>query len=31
MVLKTGTAKELKKELITGFKVRPGSDRWLNQ
>ena len=26
MVLKTGTVKEPEKEIIIGFKVRPGSD-----
>ena len=31
MVLKTGTVKEPEKRLITGFLVRPGSDRWSNR
>ena len=30
MVLKTGTVKEPENELITGFMVGPGSDRWSN-
>ena len=31
MVLKTDTVKEPKNELITGFMVGLGSDRWSNQ
>ena len=31
MVLKTSTVKELKKYLIIGFMVGPGSDRWSNR
>ena len=31
MVLKTGTVKKPEKRLITGFLVRPGSDRWSNR
>ena len=31
MVLKTGTVKELENELITGFMIGPGSDRWSNR
>ena len=31
MVLKTGTVKEPEKELITGFMVGLGFDRWSNR
>ena len=31
IVLKTGMDKEPEKRLITGFMVRPGSDRWSNR